>query len=119
MFWGPSGTASPAVGKRNDHPSLLCASHQVLCAVLGAQFKEDIKLLEHVQRRVTKGVKDLQRKTYKEQLTSLFGNVIIPTQRLGRKGHISHLVYGGICFIDYEMSVFFYFEILKFYLLFS
>lgn len=111
MFWGLSGTALPAVGKRNDHPSLLCAgaaSHQVLCAVLGAQLKKDIKLLECVQRRVTKGVKDLQRKTYKEQLTSLVGKVIIPMQTLRRKGHISHLVYGGIRFIDYEMSVFFF-----------
>lgn len=44
------------------------------CAVLGTQFKTDIKLLEYVQRGVTKAwkvVEDLQDKTYEEQLKSL------------------------------------------------
>lgn len=76
------------------------ASPQVLCAGLGAQLKE------RVQWEVIKGVKDLQRETYKEWLMSLIGKVIIPMPTLGRKDHILHLVYGGIHF-DYEMSVIF------------
>lgn len=71
VFWSPSSTAAPAGQEKWLSLFTLCWCSSCVC--MSGSSIQLLELLECVQRKVTKGVKDLVRNTYKKQPTSLIG----------------------------------------------